>query len=182
MKGLGKTTIQFLCVCSLLCLQESNANNNSLAGHWKLLPEKSSSIDPWRTLTLDIRLQKDTIIMVKTFSAGNQHDVRRDSIGVSTEGKEQIVPIPSGRWLGGVSMGVYYGSASVRRLRARWNADESQLSIDFREVLETSQGVTEITVNQTFAISSDGSTLTLTEARSTRAASPMRYEFVRLTE
>jgi hypothetical protein len=181
MNGLRKTIIELICVCSLFCLNGSQMRGQSLTGHWKLLPEESGSIDPWRNLTLVVRLRQDTVVIVKTYSAGS-HDVRRDSMEVNTRGEEQTIPVPPGRWLGGVSMGVYYGSSSVRYVRARWNADGDELSVDTREVLETSQGEVDITIRQTFS-SPDASTLTLTEARSTRvSASPMRYVFVRQTE
>jgi hypothetical protein len=152
-----------------------------MAGHWKLLPDSSSSIDPWRNLSLAIRLRQDTVVIIKTYSASS-HDVRKDSMEVNTRGEEQTVSIPSGRWLGQVSMGVYYGASSFRHLTAQWNEEKNQLRIDGREVLETSQGEIQVRSSQTLSISPDRSTLTITETRSTRAAPPMGYKFVRLTE
>jgi hypothetical protein len=181
MHSLRTTIIALTCACSLFCMDGNQMSGPSLAGTWKLLPEKSSSIDPWRNLTLLLRFRQDTVVIVKTYSAGSR-DVRRDSVEVNTRGEEQTLPISPGRWLGGVSMGVYYGSSSVRHVRARWNAGGNELSIDTGEVLETSQGEVDVAIRQTFT-SPDASSLILAEARSTRvSAQPMRYVFVRETE
>jgi hypothetical protein len=180
MKNFIKGTDLFACVFSMLLLQACSSNHPSLEGHWKILPEQSSSIDPWNTITLDILSEKDTIAIVTTYGAGNPYDIRMDSIRVNTFGIEQTAPIPPGRWLGEVSMGVYYGPASVRHVTARWNADRSELNLESRETLETSQGEVEATSRRTFSSSSDGSTLTVTETRSTRSSgSPIKYVFAR---
>ena len=183
MKTFKKTTALFVFVFSFLCLHQCSNNRYGIEGHWRLLREKSSSIDPWSTLTLDIGLQNDTVVIVKTYSAGNPHDVRKDSIRVNTRGTEQTLPMPSDRWLGEVSMGVYYKPSSFRHVTASWNADGKELGMEVRETLETSQGEIETTTRKTYTVSPDASTLIVAEKRSTRLSGPsMGYEFVRVAK
>jgi hypothetical protein len=167
-----------LCLLLLSCGRDSNR----LYGHWKLIPEKSGSIDPWADLVLDIHGDGTHVTVVKHYSAGHAHDRRVDSMTVNTEGNEEIVPIPPGRWLGQVSMGIYYGSVTKRRVMARMSDANNELHIDMRETLETAQGETDVEVKETYTLLSDGSTVQLSENRSTRRSGPpLTYTFARAT-
>jgi hypothetical protein len=167
-----------LCLLLLSCGRDSNR----LYGHWKLIPGKSVSIDPWADLVLDIHGDGTHVTVVKRYSAGHTHDRRVDSMTVNTEGNEEIVSIPPGRWLGEVSMGIYYGSVTTRRAMARMRDSNNELHINTHETLETSQGETDVEVKETYALVSDGSTMQLSENRSTRRSGPpLTYTFARAT-
>jgi len=144
-------------------------------GHWKLVPEHSSSVDPWSSVVLDIGRSPDSISIRKTYSAGNAFDRRIDLMVVNTKGIEQVVPVPPGRWLGQVSMGVYYGPGATRHVKARWSED-GELIMEIRETVQTAQGESLIESKQTFAIQSDG-TLKIHEERSTRSGLSMNWIF-----
>lgn len=163
-----------------LVLLSCGRNSNRLYGHWTLIPGKSVSIDPWADLVLDIRGDASHVTIVKRYSAGNAHDRRIDSMTVSTEGGEEIVPIPPGRWLGEVSMGIYYGPGSQRHVHARLSDSSNELRVDTRETLETSQGEAAVEVKETYALVSGGSEIQLSENRSTRMSGPpLTYTFTR---
>jgi hypothetical protein len=165
-----------LCLLLLSCGRDSNR----LYGHWKLIPGKSVSIDPWADLMLDINGDGTHVTIVKHYSAGHTHDRRVDSMTVNTEGNEEIVSIPPGRWLGQVSMGIYYGPVTKRHALARMSDSNNALHIDTRETLETAQGKTEVEVKETYALASDGSTIQWSENRSTRRSGPpLTYTFAR---
>lgn len=167
------------CLLLLSCTRDSNR----LYGHWKLIPEKSVSIDPWADLVLDIHGDGTHVTIVKRYSGGNAHDQRIDSMTVNTEGNEEIVPIPPGRWLGEVSMGIYYGPETLRHVLARMSESNNELHITTRETLQTAQGETEVEVKETYALAPDGSTVHLSESRSTRMSGPpLAYAFARATQ
>ena len=167
------------CLLLLSCGRDSNR----LYGHWKLIPEKSASIDPWADLVLDIHGDGNHVTIVKRYSAGHKHDRRVDSMTVNMKGNEEIVPIPPGRWLGEVSMGIYYGPETKRHVLARMSDSNNELHIDTRETLQTAQGETDVEVKETYALASDGSTVQLSENRSTRRSGPpLTYTFARATQ
>lgn len=177
-------TLLFL-VAALFCtLLVSYAQDpGRLDGHWKLIAEKSASIDPWSRLNLDIATDGSRITIVKRYDAGNVLDRRVDSMTVNTLGKEEIVSIPPGRWLGEVSMGIYYGPNTKRHVVARMNDARSGLNVDMRETLQTAQGAIEVNVSDVYALASDGSSLQLSEARSTRTSGPpLTYMFARVIQ
>jgi hypothetical protein len=154
-----------------------------LDGQWKLDPAKSASIDPWGQLSLEIRIDGSRVTLVKRYSAGNALDRRVDSMTVSTEVGEEHLPVPPGRWLGQVSMGVYYGPGTVRRVQARLNESRNELQIRALETVQTAQGSCETDVKETFTVSPDGGTLQWSEARSTRKSGPpLTYTFARIAQ
>jgi hypothetical protein len=181
MKGL----IAFVSIAAVLfslLLLSCGRDSSRLYGHWKLIPGKSASIDPWADLVLDIHADGSNVTIVKRYSAGNMHDRRVDSMTVNTEGHEVTVSIPPDRWLGEVSMGIYYGTETQRHVVARMDDPNNELHIDARETLETAQGKTDVEVKETYSLVSDGSALQLSENRSTRRSGPpLIYTFARVT-
>lgn len=161
-------------VVFVLSLQACAPTSHGLDGHWKLVAEQSSSIDPWRSVVLDISRSPDSISIRKTYSAGS-YDRRVDLMVVNTKGIEQVVPVPPGRWLGQVSMGVYYGPGATRTVKARWS-ENGELIMEIRETVQTAQGESLIESQQTFAIQPDG-TLKIHEERSTRSSVSMNWIF-----
>ena len=159
------------------------SEGNRMDGHWKLVPARSSSIDPWSDLFLDIRVEGSSVTIVKRYSAGHPHDVRVDSMTVSVQGGEEIVPVPPGRWLGEVSLGIYYGPHTQRRVRARMIDSRDELQVDSHETVQTAQGSAEVDSQETFVISPDGSTMQWQVTRSTRTSGPpLNFTFARVTK
>ena len=166
-----------LAIACALSLQACTPASHGFDGHWKLVSEQSSSVDPWTSVLLDISRSQDSISVRKTYSAGNAFDRRSDLMVVNTKGIEQVVPVPPGRWLGQVSMGVYYGPGATRTVKARWS-ENGELIMEIRETVQTAQGESLIESNQTCSIQSDG-TLRIQEERSTRSDVLMNWIFTR---
>jgi hypothetical protein len=182
MKGLAVSGL--LAAALISTISDSYCGDGSrLNGHWKLLPDKSASIDPWTDLMLDIHTDGPLVTVVKRYSAGHPHDVRVDSMTVNTQGLEATLPVSPGRWLGEVSMGIYYGPHAQRHVLAQLNESHNELYIDSHETLETAQGETEVDAKNAFTLSPDGLTMQWNETRSTRMSGPpMTYTFVRVTQ
>lgn len=172
-------------VAALFCTRyiSFGQEKGRMDGHWKLIPEKSASIDPWSHLSLDLAIGKSRVTIVKRYDAGGTLDRRVDSMAVNTLGEEESVAIPSGRWLGQVSMGVYYGPGTKRYVQARMSDSTNELQVGSRETVQTAQGAVELRVQETYALSPDGSTVQWKETRSTRASGPpLTYIFSRVAQ
>ena len=80
-------------------------------------------------------------------------------------------------------MGIYYGPETKRHVLARMSDSNNELHIDSRATLQTAQGETDVEVKETYALASDGSTVQLSENRSTRTSGPpLTYTFARTTQ
>lgn len=172
-------------VAALFCTSciSNGQERGRLDGHWKLIPEKSASIDPWSHLSLDIATGNSRVTIVKRYDAGGTLDRRVDSITVNTQGKEESVAVPPGRWLGQVSMGVYYGPDAKRYVQARMSDSPNELQVSSRETVQTAQGAVELRVQESYVLSPDGSTVQWKETRSTRASGPpLTYVFSRVAQ
>ena len=172
-------------IVAMLCctiLVSCGRERHRMDGRWSLVAAKSASIDPWTSFTLAIRTNGSSVSIIKEYSAGHPHDRRVDSMTVNMNGGEEVVSVPPGRWLGEVSMGVYYGPGMIRQVMARMNDAHNELLVESRETLQTGQGTIDVQMNESFTLSSDGSTIRWSEARSTRAGAPRIYELVRMTE
>ena len=189
-RGQMKRTLFVLLGCALLmagllCTPPGaySFDGSRLDGRWKLVPGQSASIDPWSDLILDIRVDGSHATIVKRFSAGSPLDRRVDSMTVNLRGEEEIVSVPSGRWLGEVSMGIYYGPHTKRQVKARMSESRGALQIDSRETVQTAQGSVEVDVREIFTPSPDGSTIQWHVTRSTRLSGPpLAYTFSRVTQ
>jgi hypothetical protein len=156
----------------------AEADESGLAGRWILEEKRSTNIDPWREMTYDIHLQGSKITLIKTLRASRYH--QRDSITVISDDQEREAPMTHGKWMEQVHMGARVGALSMRLVRARWEEDGKVLYVQSRLTIETSQGDAPVIIERRFHISEDGSTMALTESRSTRTSgTPLIYDFSR---
>jgi len=157
----------------------AQGEESALSGLWKLEGERSTDIDPWRECTYDIRQEESQLTLVKTLRASRYY--QRDSISVIPDDQEREAPITPGKWMEQVHMGARVEAGSTRLVRARWEEGGKVLYLQSRETVQTSQGDAPVIIERRFHISEDGTTMALTEARSTRTAgSPLVYDFSRV--
>ncbi len=165
-----ETASVWLAITFLLLLTPGLRAQSPLSGTWKLDRQRSSDVDPWRAVTLEIRERGNTITFIKTWKAGRYS--QRDSMTVVTGGAENRLPIRPGKWMEQVHLAVYVPREAVREVVANWGNTGRVLRLQSRYTLETSQGETPITIEREFRISGDGQTLTVTEKRSSRKTGP----------
>jgi hypothetical protein len=157
----------------------AGSENSGLAGKWMMERERSTNIDPWRELIYDIREEGDRITVIKTLRAGRY--IQKDSLTVVPDDQERETSLRSGKWIERVHMGARVGLESTRFVRARWEEDGRVLYFESRVTLETSQGDTPVIIESRFHLSPDGSSMALTEVRSTRTSgNPLVYDFSRV--
>jgi len=176
-------TLTLLLVLLIACFHSrqlsAGPDNAGLAGKWKLERARSTNIDPWRESVVDIQEEGDRIIVIKTLRSGRYF--QQDSLTVVPDDQERETSINPGKWIERVHLGASVGTGSTRLVRARWEVDGRVLYIQSRITLQTSQGDTPVIIESRFHLSPDGSTMALTEVRSTRTAgNPLIYDFSRI--
>ncbi|QYM80634.1 hypothetical protein K0B96_08545 [Horticoccus luteus] len=147
-------------------------------GHWTLLPFKSTQIDLFNNLALEIESAGDHVTLAKAWgSRGYQHV---DRMTLRTDGTANDVPVTDRVWTPQPFMGVSMKVGSQQQVTAKWSADGRSLEVDRHYTVLASQGPQEITSHETYALGVGDETLTLRVVRSTRTTGPEeRYTFKR---
>jgi hypothetical protein len=143
----------------------------SFIGSWKYLPEKSTEIDLYNTMSVQIQQRGGGILFIHQWGAGRAYAdtvVVNDLTGKATERKE----ITSRVFPTNVFMGLMMPRGAIRTIGAKYDKKNSVLLLDEHYPLRGSQGEIPEHVESSYRLSSDKQVLTLTIARSTRAQSP----------
>lgn len=145
-------------------------------GEWKLVPESSSQVMLYNTVSLRIQSEGSHVKIIRTWGT---RFAKVDSLYLSTDGKVNLVPIDNRVWPTQVFMGVSMIPGSNDRVTARWTKEGRTLDVDETYPVLVSQGRTEVHNHTTFQLSDDGQTLTMTIVRDTRPNEPLTYVFNR---
>jgi hypothetical protein len=85
------------------------------------------------------------------------------------DGTQIEVPMTgSAKWLEQPHMGVFIKDGTPEQIRATWEEPGKVLNAQYLLTLQTSQGEATVEILRQYALSDDGSELTITETRSTR--------------
>lgn len=167
------------CIMTLLLVTSAFARQDmTLYGSWELVPPKSSDIDHFRTLRIDIR------------SVGNQVAISqiwisrvhvKDSLVLIPGGKPVTVPV--GRWVfpHNVFMGLRMVEGEQRTISAQWERKGTTLRVEDRFNVQVSQGKTPLSVVHRYELSPEKEVLVYSVKRSTRRSGPeVKYLLKRL--
>ncbi|MGE5315359.1 MAG: GxGYxYP domain-containing protein [Acidobacteriota bacterium] len=173
--------------CFLLCLIIAAAFLTAQAqidpaftGSWKFVPGRSTDIDLYGTISLDIEQNGSNVLLVHRWGGGRSH---RDSIELKnlTEHASTQSAIRSRVFPTNVFMGLSMPVGQTRTIKASYDKKAAMLALDERFPLRGSQGTTAVEVTSEYKLSEDGMFLTLTMKRSTRKASkPLVYTFTKM--
>lgn len=164
-------------MASALAFERGYAQVGSFTGEWELEPERSSPIDPWRYLRLEIDQTSDAVTVRRAWSY-NPRRAHTDSVTVPLDGKARDVWFP--HYADSRHLGAYVPRDSTRSVRA-WMEDEGEtLIVESRQVLRVSQGESPVRIYSEYRLARDGETLHLLELRSTRPV-PIHYRFHRVS-
>ncbi len=154
----------------LFPLVSSSRGSVGLNGRWEIVPQKSTEIDLYGTLALEIRQSGSSVTVITTWGKGRAF---RDSMTVQT-GSRTSVPVSSRVFPSNVFMGLMMLPGTERSVLATWAG--KALKIEETSPLHGSQGVVTAHAVHTFDLSADGELLTYTVDRSTRTRGPeIRY-------
>jgi len=147
-------------------------------GKWTFLPLKSSQVDLFGTVALEIRRDGGKVTLHHTWGVG-QYAVER-SMTLTTDGAVNEVPVTDRVWPAQPFMGVSMKVGSRQRVTARWSDDGRTLVVERRYTVLVSQGEREERATETYALGAGEDQLTLDVTRPTRPdGPPLHYAFKR---
>jgi hypothetical protein len=161
-----------LALLLLTPLTSFSAGNAAFNGRWEMVPHKSTEIDLYGTLSLDIRQTAGAVTVISTWGKGRAF---RDSITV-TPGTTTHVRVKSRVVPSNVFMGLMMVSGTERSITASWAGGGRILRLEEEFPLRGSQGVITAHAVHTYTLSGDDETITYALERSTRPdVPPVRY-------
>lgn len=154
-----------------------SAGDPAFNGKWTLLPLKSSEIDLYQTSSLDFSQDGSTVTILHTWGRGRSHT---DTLVLKTGGEMNRVPVNNRVWGSNVFMGISMDTTSRQDVTARWEENGTLLKVRRTYSVLASQGKETITSTDTYRLTDEKETLTLTLDRSTRRSGPpLQYVFKR---
>jgi len=156
----------FLIVCLLpaLCFSQGDPQFD---GQWTLIPEKSSEIGLYNTLSLEIRQKGTTVILTQKWGTSRSFEER---LTLKTGGKSNRVPVTNRVFPTNVFMGLSQPVGDSREIIARWEENGSVLRLEERSPIRASQGRAPLLTIHTFELSADKERLVYTVKRSTASS------------
>jgi hypothetical protein len=177
MKSLFGLVVRRSLVALFLALPLYGQGNPDLLGSWELLPEKSTDIDHFRMLTLDLRAEGKSLTIVQTWRARKSV---RDSLVLVPGGPPVDVPVNDWVFPANVFMGFRMPEGGKRKIAARWEGGGTILRLDESYALHGSQGKRPVSAVHRYELSQDKEILVYRLNRSTRKSGPeMKYLFKR---
>ncbi len=164
-KKIFSVTIFLLLTFSLLLAQESS----NIWGKWNLIPEKSSEIALYRTLSVTFEKAGSNIRLIQRWGTRRSFV---DTLLFSANGKTSLVPIRNRVFPTNVFMGLSMAVGENRKVKAHWQEKEKSLTLEIEYPLLGSQGKRTVKSLHKFVLSDDGELITYTVQRSTRKTGP----------
>ena len=158
----------FACALSMVLLLPAvieAQDNTGFNGKWILIPDKSSEIGLYRTLTIEIQLHGPSVIINQTWGKSRSFT---EKLILKTDGSTNLLPISNRVFPTNVFMGLSMAVGSKRQIRATWENKGTQLKLEERYDVKSSQGISQIISTSTYELSEDKEILTYRIHRSSR--------------
>jgi hypothetical protein len=138
--------------------------NPDFAGYWETDAEKSSALDPWRRIDMEISVAGDSVTVIRYYDAGRRKAQETMTLDTSVPSQE----VETEGWWDNRHIGAYLGNDNRQTVAAKWLDDSRTLQLSIDLILETSQGETPVRVYRELRLSDDGQRLTDLQLRSSR--------------
>ena len=170
---MNKQLLALLVTCSLFVIPALSEGLAGFNGRWEFVPHKSTDIDLWGTLSVEIRQSGDAVTVINTWGRGRSFS---DSLRLATDGSRTTVPVRNRVFPSNVFMGLMMPVGTDRRMTASWEDGGSVLKVDEEFRVRGSQGETAAHAVHRYVLAGDAETITYTIRRSTRTTGPeVRY-------
>jgi hypothetical protein len=153
----------------------ADAGSPQFAGTWRLVPERSTDLSPWKTFDMTISVDGPRITIRNKLASGNRAIDTLEVLDLSRE--ISLVPIPW--WTDNRHIGAYIGGDRAAHDHASWLDESRILRTDANLVLDSQQGPHPVNILTDYKLSPSGSRLTMVQLRSTRDI-PIVYVFSRV--
>ncbi len=155
------------------------AQNTDLSGKWKMINKKSSFLDYYQDLTLDIEINQNDAVIVTKMGPKRKYEER---LAFTTDGKPNSIEIMDGTFASNIHMGLRLPLGAKKTVTATWQNDRS-LQVTEKYEYISSQGKKQGQMIYRYQLSPTKDLLTCTIARSTRQKGPeMNFLFKRFDE
>lgn len=174
-----KHTLKKLIIVSavFLLFNTSGFAQTKLDGKWTLIPEKSTEIDLYRTLSLEFSGDASTINRIQTWGSRRSY---RDSIQLQLDGQPHQISIDNRVFPTNVFMGLSMPVGRKRFFKGFLEKNQKLLKIEESFTVLGSQGESPVKTVHTYELTDNNETLVYSISRSTRkTAPPIRYVFKR---
>jgi hypothetical protein len=173
MKLLAHFTFTLFFVSLIAAPQAKTQTDSTIFGSWELVPNKSTDIDWFNSLKVDIRESGNRLTVIQVW--GNRQ-AYRDSVVMTPGGPAVEMPMTNWVFPSNIFMGLTRPVGEKRRLSATWERGRTALRIDEQSKVRGSQGVAPMTAIHRYELSNEKDILVYTVTRSTREQGPeMKY-------
>jgi hypothetical protein len=164
----------FLFGCFLLLVSQARSQGDpAFNGTWEMVPHKSTDIDLYGTLGVEIRQSGKKVTVINTWGKGRSF---RDSIPVTVDADPARIPVTNRVFPTNVFMGVMMPVGTERHIGASWENRGTTLKLHEQFKLRGSQGIIDAEADHFYTLADDRETITYTLKRSTRMSGPdVRY-------
>ncbi|MBD3384274.1 hypothetical protein GF407_05030 [candidate division KSB1 bacterium] len=168
--------IIILFLLSLCCGTVLAADN--ILGEWTMLPQHSTEIDLFATLSLDLQYKETNMTVLRTWGRGSRS--KTDTLVASMDGSVQLNEITDRVFATNVFMGLSMAVGTNQKTRGMWL--EPHKAVEIEEICDviSSQGQSTLTTRHSWQLSDNGETLHYTINRPGRPDSAsIQYVFKR---
>lgn len=148
----------------------------SFEGTWQLDAARSTSIDPWRNLTVEVDVQGEAVVLQRKWRGSREGGASTDSSRFVPGGP--AVRVPLDQWADNRHLGAFLAGDSTKTLVGRVEDGGQTLVTESRLVVVVQQGERPIRIYTEYRLAPGGDRLDVLELRSTRPT-PMHYVFTR---
>jgi hypothetical protein len=154
--------------------------DKTIYGTWKFNREKSTDLATWRYRQpqLIIRNEGDATVSVVYNWLERNRIATVDSIKFIPGGEPVEIPVTSQYWLENWYMGVLAKLGTIKTVSGKWEEQNRSLQVQKGQIVETSQGDTQIKTTFTYSLDRRGDVLTVVEKRTSRGT-PVKLVFER---
>lgn len=143
--------------------------DTTLFGSWEVVPQKSTDIDHFRSLRVEIRQHGNNVTLVRRWIS---RVTVTDSLSLVPGGKPEKLKVENWVFPSNVFMGLRMVEGEDRIITARWESEGTSLLLEEQFNVFGSQGKTAVTALHRFALSPEKEVLLYTVHRSTRKTGP----------
>lgn len=169
-KKLHKGAIFFIGVGLILPFFLMRQGSPGFNGQWNLIPEKSSEIGLYRTLSMEFQQKGKTVTV--TWKWGKTRSFQ-ETLTLESGGSVNRLPVTDRVFPTNVFMGLSLEPGDIRQIKAKWEKQGTVLKLEEHLNIRGSQARVPVSILHTFVLSPDRETITYTIERSTRRTGPL---------
>jgi hypothetical protein len=170
-------TFRHIAICLLCCFSSpagraAGQESHALPGTWDLVPGRSTDIDHFGALTIDVKQSGSRLTIGETWGHGRTF---RDSVTVEPGAPPEDHSVTSWVFPSNIFMGLRMPEGGVRRVSAVWEG-KARLRVDEQFSVHGSQGTVPLTAVSRYEVTDGDDILVYTVERSSRKTGPaMKY-------